>query len=58
MIAAHEVSAARKPIGGKAAINFETFEKTSIHSSIDLTYLFLDIGYYGYINGYINRRIL
>jgi len=43
MTVTHEVSVMKKLISGKAAIiNFETFEKTSIHSSIDLTCLFLD----------------
>jgi len=40
MTVAHEISAARKPIG-KRQINFKTFEKISRHSSIDLTCLFL-----------------
>jgi len=45
MIVAHKVNAAREPISvaKKATINFEIFEKTSIHSSID--YLFLNKKY-------------
>jgi len=41
MTTAHEVNAARErnQYRGKAAtVNFETFEKTSIYSNIDLTF--------------------
>jgi len=40
MTAAHEVSVAKEPIGVAEKRQQLTYEKTLIHSNIDLTYIF------------------